>query len=125
MLNPEKKINSQETSPWSPELHIAIRTVTLWKLTLTQLKTNISQHKTITYIQQALKTKVDLTWKTPSDICHRFKLAQFNLIQIRKESSTLRTNYLIQRASAMDIANNKAARNIITNINKIEQIIKM
>ena len=45
VLNIEKKINFQQTSPWSPELQIAIRTVTSWKLTLTQLKTNISQHK--------------------------------------------------------------------------------
>ena len=70
MLNAENKIHSQERSPWSPELHIAIRKVTLWKLTLTQLKTNISQHKTIASIQQTLKTTVDLSWKTPSDIYH-------------------------------------------------------
>ena len=63
MLNTEKKINSQQTSPWSPELRITIRTLILWKLTLTQLKTNISQHKTITSIQQTLKTTIDLTWK--------------------------------------------------------------
>ena len=50
----EEKINSQETRPWSPELHIAIRKVTLWKLTLTQLKTNIFQHKPIISIQQTL-----------------------------------------------------------------------
>ena len=55
MFNAEKKINSQEKSPCSPELHIAIRKVTFWKLTLTQLKTNISQHKPIMYIQQTLK----------------------------------------------------------------------
>jgi len=42
ILNVEKRINSKQTSPWSSELRIAIRTVTLWKLTLTQLKTNIS-----------------------------------------------------------------------------------
>ena len=47
MLNAEKRINCKQTSPWSPELHIAIRTVTLWTLTLTQIKTNISQHKNI------------------------------------------------------------------------------
>ena len=125
MLNAEKKRNSQETSPWSPELYNAIRKVTIWKLTLTQLKTNISRHKTISSIQQTLRTKVDLSWKTPSDIYHQLKSAQLNLTQIRKDSTTLRTNYLIQRASAMDIANNKAAKNTITNINKIEQIIKM
>ena len=125
MINAEKKINFQQTSPWSPELHIAIRKVTLWKLTLTQLKTNISQHKTITSIQQTLTTTIDLTWKTPSNIFHQLKIAKCNLIQIRKESTKLRTNNLIQRASAMDIANNKAARNTITNIKKIEQIIKM
>ena len=61
MLNTEKKINTQQTTPWSPELNTAIRTVTLWKLTLTQLKTKISQHKSITTIQQALTTTIDLT----------------------------------------------------------------
>ena len=49
MLNAEKKGNFQQTSPWPPELHIVIRTITLWKLTLTQLKTKISQQKRITY----------------------------------------------------------------------------
>ena len=110
MLNAEKKIQSQKTSPWSPELNNAIRKVTLWKLTLTQLKTKISQHKTISSIQQTLRTKVDLSWKTPSDIYHQFKSAQSNLLQIRKDSTTLRTNHLIQRASATDIANNKATK---------------
>ena len=52
-------------------------------------------------------------------------MAQHHLTQIRKESNQLRTNYLLQRASAMDIANNTTARNTIININKIEQIIKM
>ena len=55
MLNAEKKINSQQIIPWFPELHIAIWTVTLWKLILTQLKTNIFQHKTITVIQKNIK----------------------------------------------------------------------
>ena len=60
MFNAEKGINCKQTSPWSPELHIAIRTVTLWKLSLTQLKTNISQQKNITFIQQTLPTTIDL-----------------------------------------------------------------
>ena len=50
MLNAEKRVTCKQTSPWSPELHIAIRTVTLKKLNLTQFKTNISQHKNITSI---------------------------------------------------------------------------
>ena len=70
MLKAEKRINCKQTYPWSPELHIAIRTVTLWKLTLTQLKTNISQHKNITSIQQTLPTTIDLNWKISSDIFH-------------------------------------------------------
>ena len=61
ILNAENKINSQQTSPLSPELYIEIRTVTLWNLTLTQLKTNISQYKTITSIQQTFKKIIDLT----------------------------------------------------------------
>ena len=48
-------------------------------------------------------------------------MAQHHLTQIRKESNQLRTNYLLQRASAMDIANNTTARNTIININKIEK----
>ena len=125
MINAEKKINCKQTSPWSPELHIAIRTVTLWKLTLTQLKTKISQHKNITSIQNKLTLTINLDWKTPHDIFHHLKMAKNQLIHIRKESTQLRTNYLLQRASAMDLASNKTARNIIININKIEQIIKM
>ena len=80
MLNAEYKITSQQIIPWSPELLIAIWTVTLWKLILTQLKTNTSQHKTITVIQQTLKTTIDLTWKTPSNIFHQLKTAKCNLI---------------------------------------------
>ena len=76
-------------------------------------------------IQNKLKVTINLEWKNPSDIFHHLKLAQHHLIQIKKESSQLRTNYLLQRASAMDIANNTTARNTIININKIEQIIKM
>ena len=34
VLNAEKKRNSQETSPWSPELYIVIQKVTLRKITL-------------------------------------------------------------------------------------------
>ena len=125
MLNAEKKINCKQTSPWSPELHITIRTVTLWKLTLTELKTNISQHKNITSIQQTLPTTIDLNWKISSDVIHQLKRAKYNLIEIRKEFTQFRTNYLLQRASAMYVANNKTARNTIININKIEQIIKI
>ena len=125
MLNAEKRINCKQISPWSPELHIAILTVTLWTLTLTQLKTNISQHKHITSIQQTLPTTINLNWENPADIFHKLKRAKHNLIQIRKESTQFRTNYLIQRAPAMDIANKKPARNTIRNINKIEKNIKM
>ena len=75
MLNAEKKINWKQTSPWSPELHIAIQTVTLWKLTLTQLKTKISQHKNITAIQNKLTLTINLEWKNLSDIFHHLKMA--------------------------------------------------
>ena len=50
MLDVEKKINTQQTNSWSPELHIEIRTVTLWKLILIQLITRISQSKITTKI---------------------------------------------------------------------------
>ena len=38
MINAENKINTPQTTPWSPELHTAIRTVSFWKLSLTELK---------------------------------------------------------------------------------------
>ena len=34
MIGSEKKIHNHQKTPLSPELHIALRTVTLWKLTL-------------------------------------------------------------------------------------------
>ena len=77
MLNAEYKITSQQIIPWSPELHIAIQTVILWKLTLTQLKTKISQHKKIAFIQQTWKTTIDLTWKTQSEMFHQLKTANY------------------------------------------------
>ena len=43
----------------------------------------------------------------------------------KKESTQLRTNYLLQRASTIDIANDKTAKYTRININKIEQIIKI
>ena len=125
MLNAENKINAQQTTPWSPELNTAIRTVTLWKLTLTQLKTKISQHKSITTIQQALTTTIDLTWNKPLDIITKLKLSKHNIIHIRRDANQLRTRYLLQRASVLKIAKNKTARNTIINIKKIEQIIRM
>ena len=78
-------------------------------------------HKT----QQTLKDKVDMIWSTTSDIFQQLKIVKHNLKKIRRDSEQLRTNYLIKKASAMEIVNNKTARNKIININKIEQIIKM
>ena len=63
--------------------------------------------------------------ENPADLFNKLKIAKHNLIQIRKESTQLRTNYIIQRVSAIDIENNKTVRNTIRNINKIEQIIKL
>ena len=45
MLQAENKVNVYKHNyHWSPELHIAIKTVTIWKLTLTQLKKYRSFH---------------------------------------------------------------------------------
>ena len=43
MLKVEKKISNQHhNSPWSPELHDSIRTVSIWKSILSQFKTKLS-----------------------------------------------------------------------------------
>ena len=84
MLKVEKRINCKQTSPLSPELHIAIRTVTLWKLTLTQLKTNISQHKNITSIQQTLPTTIHLNYENPADLFNKLKNSKTQSYQNKK-----------------------------------------
>ena len=57
-------------------------------------------------------------------------LSSAKISQIQPNTNTTRirptSNQLSpKRASIMDIANNKTARNTIININKIEQIMKM
>ena len=46
-----------------------------------------------------------------SNISQQLKIAKHNLKRIRRDSKQLRTNYLIKKASAMEITNNKAVRN--------------
>ena len=43
MLNAENNITGKNnTYPWSPELHDAVRAVSIWKAELTQYKTKVS-----------------------------------------------------------------------------------
>ena len=54
MLKAEKKIVGQENkSPWSPILHNAVRTVSIWRTLLKQLKkTCLINHKSNTLYNQ-------------------------------------------------------------------------
>ena len=59
------------------------------------------------------------------DIFLQLKQTQHNLRQIRRDVAQIRTNHLLQRASTMEIENNKIAKNTMINIKQIEQTIKM
>ena len=45
---------TQYTYPWSSELHDAIRTISIWKMTLTQFKTKISQSNQFNFLKKSM-----------------------------------------------------------------------
>ena len=57
LIGSEKKLSNQQTRPWSTELHIEIKVVTLWKLILTQARTKISQQRQYTKYNKLCKIK--------------------------------------------------------------------
>ena len=63
-MRAEKSIKGEKHNlPWSPRLNDAIKTLSLWKIILTQQKTKISHRNQIERIQRSMHSKLDITWK--------------------------------------------------------------
>ena len=60
-----------------------------------------------------------------SEINYQIKMATRNLKEISKLASSIRTQHLVERASALNIRNRSSSAQTIINIQKIEQVIKM
>ena len=62
MLKAENNIKGRNnTYPWSPELHDAVRTASIWKTQLTQYKIKVSHLSQIEYLTKSMKTPIDTT----------------------------------------------------------------
>ena len=126
ILKAEKKIVGQENkSPWSPILHDAVRTVSIWRALLKQFKTKLSHQSQLKFLLQSMSSPIDTSWIDPADIQRNLRKAYRNLQQVRSNATKLRINHLLQRASAMNLANKSVSSKTIINIQKIEKTIKM
>ena len=126
MLDAEKKTSQyQHNSLWSPELHIALKTFTIWTLIKTQLTTHVSQHSQIKHIQDALEEPINIQWRSPSEIFHNISKARKQLKLIRRNDKEARKHHLLNRASAANLENRKQDEKTILNLQRIEQTIMM
>ena len=126
MLRVENKINNQQhNSPWSLELYDSIRTVSIWKSILSQFKTNLSFQKQIDSYLSSLSSPISIEWTNFANIKYKLSRAQFQLRKNKTNVKELRTQHLMQRASAMNIANKLTSSSTIINIQTIEQVIIM
>ena len=124
MLKAENKIVGQENkAPWSPILHDAVRTVSIWRNILKQFKTNMSHQSQLNFLLQSMSSPIDTSWIDPEDIQRNLRNAYRNLQQVRSNATNLRINHLLQRASAMNLENKSVSSKTIINIQKIEKII--
>ena len=72
-----------------------------------------------------MHSKLDIIWKTVSDINYQIQMVARNLKEIDKSASSIRTQHLVKRASAFNIRNRSSSAQKIINIQKLEQVIKM
>ena len=54
--------------PWYPELHRAVRTLTIWKVTLSQYKTRLWFEKQIKKLKKDIDPPIPTEWTTITDI---------------------------------------------------------
>ena len=69
-------------------------------------------------IKESMHSKLDITWKKISDINYQIKMAKRNLKEISKSASSIRTQHLAERASALNIRNRSSSAQTIINIQK-------
>ena len=87
MLKAENNIKGQSnTYPWSPELHDAVRSVSIWKVKLTQNKTKVSHLNQIEYLTKSMQTPIDTSWKHPSELKRNLREATKELKKIRRKA---------------------------------------
>ena len=126
MIETENKTNKcNHNYPWSPDLHIAIKTLFIWKLVKTQITNHISQDLQIKKIHSSLLEPINIHWNTVSEVRHNIYHALLQLKIIMWNASELRKQHILTRASVMNLENRNQDSNTIINIQRIEQTIKM
>ena len=73
----------------------------------------------------SMHTKIDVIWVNIADINNKLKIDTKKFKDIRKLSANLRKLHLTERVSALNIKNKSSSAQIVINIQKIEQVIKM
>ena len=95
MLKAEKKIVGQENrSPWSPILHDAVRTVSIWRTLLKQFKTKIFHQSQLNFLLQLIISPIDTSWIDPVNIQRNLRNEYRNLQQVRSNATNLRIYHL-------------------------------
>ena len=126
MLKAENNIKGRNnTYPWSPEVHEAVRKFSIWKAQLTQCKTKVSHLSQIEYLTTSMKTPIDTSWIHPSELKRNLRVAIKGLKIIRSKAKEMRKLHLTRRASAMNIVNKSTSEKSVINIQKIKQVISM
>ena len=124
MIKAEKNINNQQhNSSWSPDLHDAIRIVSIQKSILFQFKSKLSFQKQINFYLSSLSTPISIEWFNFTEIKRKLRQAKETLRKNKTNKKELRTQHILQRASAMNIDNKVSNSSTIINIQKIEQVI--
>ena len=84
MLKAENNIKGKNnTYPWSLELDIAVRKVSIWKAQLTQYKPKVSHLRQIEFLKKAMQTPIDTSWTHPSELNRNLRAAIKELKIIR------------------------------------------
>ena len=113
MLKAENNIKwRNNTYPWSPKIHEAVRKVSIWKTQLTQYKTKVSHLSQIEYLTKSMKKPIDTSWIHPSELKRNLRAAIKGLKIIRSKATEIRKLQLTRRASAMNIANKSTSEKV-------------
>ena len=76
MLKAENNMKGRNnTYPLSPELHEAVRKVSILKAQLTQYKTKVSHLSQIEYLTTSMKTPIDTSWIHLSELKRNLRVA--------------------------------------------------
>ena len=122
MIKEEGKISGKENKlPWSSVLHDVVTIVSIWKHTLSQFKSGICHHSQREYQTKSLETPINTHWINIGDIKRYLINANRNLKIIRSKVTDLRTQHLLQRASAMNLEIKNHSSKTTINIQKLKE----